>query len=68
VREVAESRGIPSLDTTYTEGIPEENDIECRDVNSKRIREELGWNPRAFREGVAATVDWFLKNENRWKD
>jgi len=37
--------------------------------DSTKIRTELGWSPRYtdFREGLAATIDWYRSNEEWWK-
>lgn len=38
-------------------------------IDASRLRNELGWAPRYtdFREGLAATVDWYRQNENWWR-
>jgi dTDP-glucose 4,6-dehydratase len=37
-------------------------------LDSSKIRNQLGWKPRhKFREALAKTVDWYLKNERWWK-
>ncbi|HUR48121.1 MAG TPA: dTDP-glucose 4,6-dehydratase [Acidimicrobiales bacterium] len=38
-------------------------------IDSAKIREELGWQPRFtdFGEGLAATVGWYRENEEWWK-
>ncbi len=37
-------------------------------LDAARLTKELGWKPRhEFREGLRATVDWYLKNEQWWK-
>ncbi len=37
-------------------------------LDPARLTKELGWKPRhEFREGLRATVDWYLKNEQWWK-
>jgi dTDP-glucose 4,6-dehydratase len=38
-------------------------------IDSTKLREELGWEPKYkdFREGLAATIDWYRKNEAWWK-
>ena len=37
-------------------------------IDSKRIRDELGWRPRVMvEEGLARTIDWYLNNEAWWK-
>ncbi len=38
-------------------------------IDSTKIREELGWQPRFtdFGEGLAATVGWYRENEEWWK-
>jgi dTDP-glucose 4,6-dehydratase len=39
-------------------------------IDSTRLRTELGWKPRytSFRDGLAATVDWYVKNEPWWRE
>jgi dTDP-glucose 4,6-dehydratase len=39
-------------------------------IDSTRLRTELGWKPRytGFREGLAATVDWYVHNEPWWRE
>lgn len=38
-------------------------------IDSSRLRKELGWSPEypSFREGLAATVDWYRNNEAWWR-
>jgi dTDP-glucose 4,6-dehydratase len=37
-------------------------------LNSKAIREELGWTPSfKFDDALRVTVDWYLENEAWWK-
>jgi dTDP-glucose 4,6-dehydratase len=38
-------------------------------IDSSKLREELGWSPRftAFREGLAATIDWYRDNAWWWE-
>lgn len=38
-------------------------------IDSSKLRAELGWAPRytTFREGLAATVDWYRANEAWWR-
>jgi dTDP-glucose 4,6-dehydratase len=38
-------------------------------IDSTKLREELGWTPRytTFRDGLAATVDWYVTNEAWWR-
>ena len=38
-------------------------------IDSAKIRDELGWQPRFtdFGEGLAATVGWYRENEDWWK-
>ena len=38
-------------------------------IDSTRLRTELGWSPRFtnFRDGLKATVDWYVANESWWR-
>ncbi|MCV2395836.1 dTDP-glucose 4,6-dehydratase [Actinotalea sp. M2MS4P-6] len=38
-------------------------------IDSTKLRDELGWSPRytTFRDGLAATVDWYRANEAWWR-
>ncbi len=37
-------------------------------IDSTKIREELGWQPReTFETGLRKTVNWYLDNENWWR-
>ena len=38
-------------------------------IDSTKLRTELGWTPRytTFRDGLAATVDWYRDNEAWWR-
>ncbi len=38
-------------------------------IDATRLRDELGWTPRftSFRDGLAATVDWYRANEAWWR-
>ncbi len=37
-------------------------------IDIAKIRDELGWTPSVtFDEGLAATVDWYLANEDWWR-
>jgi len=38
-------------------------------IDSAKLREELGWTPRYanFRDGLAATIDWYRANEAWWR-
>lgn len=38
-------------------------------IDSTRLREELGWTPRydSFRDGLAATIEWYRANEAWWR-
>ncbi|MBR7743771.1 dTDP-glucose 4,6-dehydratase [Phycicoccus sp. BSK3Z-2] len=38
-------------------------------IESGKLREELGWTPRfeTFRDGLAATIDWYRENEAWWR-
>jgi dTDP-glucose 4,6-dehydratase len=37
-------------------------------IDPTRIRQELGWRPSVtVEEGLARTVDWYLKNEDWWR-
>jgi len=38
-------------------------------IDASRLRRELGWEPRYrdFREGLKATIDWYVANESWWR-
>src|SRR3954454_18917269 len=38
-------------------------------IDSSKLREELGWTPQYtdFRDGLAATIDWYRSNEAWWR-
>ena len=38
-------------------------------IDAGRLRDELGWAPRypSFRDGLAATIDWYRGNEAWWR-
>jgi dTDP-glucose 4,6-dehydratase len=38
-------------------------------IDASKLRDELGWTPRYtdFRDGLAATVDWYRENEAWWR-
>ncbi|GAB4083952.1 dTDP-glucose 4,6-dehydratase [Myceligenerans cantabricum] len=38
-------------------------------IDASRLRDELGWAPRytAFKDGLAATADWYRSNEAWWR-
>jgi dTDP-glucose 4,6-dehydratase len=38
-------------------------------IDFSKIRNELGWQPKFtdFREGLAATIEWYKQNEDWWK-
>src|SRR6478752_4965783 len=38
-------------------------------IEAGRLRTELGWTPRygSFRDGLAATIDWYRDNEAWWR-
>lgn len=38
-------------------------------IDASRLRTELGWAPRyrSFRDGLAATIDWYRGNEGWWR-
>ena len=37
-------------------------------INASKIRDELGWEPQeSFASGIAATVAWYLANEDWWR-
>lgn len=38
-------------------------------IDATRLREELGWRPRygSFRDGLAATIEWYRANEPWWR-
>ncbi|MFA9556930.1 dTDP-glucose 4,6-dehydratase [Evansella sp. AB-rgal1] len=36
-------------------------------IDSRKIREELGWKPQySFNEGIVETISWYKTNENWW--
>ena len=38
-------------------------------LDSSKIRKELNWAPKvSFEEGLKTTVEWYLKNQEWWKD
>ncbi len=38
-------------------------------IDATKLRTELGWQPqyRDLRSGLAATIDWYRDNQNRWR-
>jgi dTDP-glucose 4,6-dehydratase len=38
-------------------------------IDATKLRDELGWKPQYtdFRDGLAATVDWYRENESWWR-
>ncbi|MCL2850030.1 MAG: dTDP-glucose 4,6-dehydratase, partial [Micrococcales bacterium] len=38
-------------------------------IDATRLRSELGWTPRYthFRDGLAATIEWYRHNEAWWR-
>ena len=38
-------------------------------IDTSKLRTELGWAPRypSFREGLAATIEWYVANEAWWR-
>ena len=38
-------------------------------IDASKLRNELGWQPRYtdFRDGLAATIDWYRPNEDWWR-
>jgi dTDP-glucose 4,6-dehydratase len=37
-------------------------------IDSSKIQTELGWRPATpFQEGMADTIDWYLRNEPWWQ-
>ncbi|MGY2126987.1 dTDP-glucose 4,6-dehydratase [Blastococcus sp. SYSU DS0617] len=38
-------------------------------IDATKLRDELGWTPRYtdFRDGLAATIDWYRENESWWR-
>jgi dTDP-glucose 4,6-dehydratase len=38
-------------------------------IDASKLREELGWRPRYtdFRDGLAATIDWYRTHEDWWR-
>lgn len=38
-------------------------------IDYSKIKAELGWEPEIlFEDGLRATIEWYLNNENWWKD
>ena len=38
-------------------------------MNSNKISKEMGWKSKtSFDEGIQKTIDWYLNNEEIWKD
>jgi dTDP-glucose 4,6-dehydratase len=38
-------------------------------IDFTKIKNELGWEPTVtFEEGITETIDWYKKNENRWRN
>ena len=38
-------------------------------IDARKIKRELGWEPAwTFEQGIASTVEWYLSNENWWRD
>jgi dTDP-glucose 4,6-dehydratase len=38
-------------------------------IDASKIKRELGWEPKwTFERGIAATIEWFGKNEKWWRD
>jgi dTDP-glucose 4,6-dehydratase len=39
-------------------------------IDSTKLRTELGWKPKYtnLRQGLKATIDWYQKNENWWRN
>jgi dTDP-glucose 4,6-dehydratase len=38
-------------------------------IDASKLRDELGWKPQYtdFRDGLAATIDWYRDNEDWWR-
>ena len=37
-------------------------------LTSKKLRDELGWEPRyTFEEGIGETVRWYVENQDWWR-
>jgi dTDP-glucose 4,6-dehydratase len=37
-------------------------------INFGKLKTELGWSPQhSFEQGLKATVQWYIKNQNWWK-
>ena len=38
-------------------------------IDASKLQNELGWQPKYtdFREGLAATIEWYKQNEAWWK-
>ncbi|WP_264029944.1 dTDP-glucose 4,6-dehydratase [Cellulosimicrobium sp. SH8] len=67
VRTLLEIFGRPSDDFDHVADRPG-HDLRYA-IDASRLREELGWEPRYtdFRDGLAATVDWYQENESWWR-
>ena len=38
-------------------------------IDASKIERELGWTPTmSFDEGIVKTVDWFVSNQDWWKN
>ena len=38
-------------------------------IDASKIKKDLGWSPQeSFESGLQKTVQWFLENENWWKN
>ena len=38
-------------------------------IDPSKISSELGWKPETmFKDGIKQTIDWYLSNEEWWKD
>ena len=66
VRSILQQLGKPdSLITYVTDRLGHDRRYA---IDSSKIHRELGWKPRwTQEEGLAATVEWYLKNKSWWE-
>lgn len=67
IEMILELMGKPKDDYEYVSDRPG-HDLRYSN-DSTKLRSELGWQPKYhdFREGLAATIDWYKSNEDWWK-